>query len=123
MNRIDAINRIENLEKKIEELREKERELDIVRYNCKHDIVVVVETWGCYLVGAKCLICGKRFNDSRSLRDVRKIINMSKYSDDNDLFATDKYMLVKEKYIDIVTKNPDLSDEEIVELIKKELKL
>lgn len=123
MNRLETIRRNESLEEEIRSLKEKERELEIVRGKCKHDIAIVAESWGCYLVEAECLICGKRFKDSRSLRDVKEIINMSKYKDNNYLLAKDKYSIVKKLYIDIVTKNPDLSDYEIVELIKKELQL
>lgn len=121
MNRIDAINRIEKLEEEIRSLRKKERELVDIRDKCEHIAVVDFE-WGACSVESKCIICGKKFHYSRDLRGIKNIINMNG-GNCSYLFPNDKYMLVKEKYINIVTKNPDLSDKEIVELIKKELEL
>lgn len=121
MGRTDIIKRIEKLEEEIISLRAKERELAEIRYKCEHIAVVDFE-WGAGSLDSKCIICGEKFRYSRDLTDVKNIINMNdgEYS---YLFPNDKYSLVKGKYLDILTKNPDLSDSEIVELIKKELKL
>lgn len=121
MKRMEYIERRENLEAEIKNLRRKEEELDKMQSECKHEIVIVLDEHNCYSIEAKCLFCGRMFYDPRALREVGKTINMNTYQAPILFLRPDeKYQIVRKMFEKLDSENLEIS--QIANIIKEELK-
>lgn len=105
-------------------LDKKEKELKDLQDTCNHEIVVCMEEERCYggyddAIYRKCLLCGSESTYSRSFRDSKMVIDMSKYKPENCYSKKAKFQMVQDYFVQLLKEKPQMSDLEVAKLVRK----
>lgn len=99
-------------------IKEAEKEIKDMQSKCKHEVIVMYRCANYYWVDAKCLFCGKKIDEFHVMKNKQNIVR----ADLECLLSNEgKDKIVRDKYLSIIQKEPNLTQKQIVAQINSEL--
>lgn len=121
MKDLERMTRLNEIEEQLKTFKELKKEQEVLKRECKHNLVVLTGTYDFYGIDAKCMICGQSFDNKFDLRACGYVIDIKQYYY-TFWNITKMEEAIKQIYKEVVLQNKDLEPQEIAKMVEQKFK-